>query len=184
MLTAICEAYASNGLCIAVLLVTCKLMSPFWQIEHGFTCGPPCPLSKFQYDRWVPPFLGRQLRQWLAKALRMLSMPEEGLLIGQVGLLFGKGPLPLQEQHRDDANYHVVFLMRCTHARPVRNPVLHLSCLGCAVWKARRSLAVIHQQRALPSSITMICFRCESKVVTLFFLTVPYRTDKVQSLTK
>ena len=99
-----------------------------------------------------------------------------------IGILVGPGGLPLQEQHRDHAEYHVVALMRCTRARPdLGNTVIHMSRLGCVVTTALRSLAVPRRFPGLLSSITMTCFRCKSSAVTCFFLTAPYRMAKEQS---
>ena len=145
ILTAIREAFPSNGLRIALSFVTRQLMSPLWQLDKRLSCGPPCPLSYFKYATWVPTRTRGQLTKLLAKAL---STIREELHVGQVGLLFGKGALPLQEQHRDNLHYHVVFLMRCTRAAQSETRS-YICRLGCAVTKAPHCLAVVRQLGAL-----------------------------------
>ena len=85
-------------------------MSRCWQSD--LACGRPRALRRFLYARWVPRRLRVQLSEWLGKVLKTT---QEALYVGQVGVLVGSPGLPLQEQHRDDADHHVVFLLRCTH---------------------------------------------------------------------
>jgi hypothetical protein len=91
-------------------LVCTMLMSRFWQSD--LACGPPRALEDFRFEDWVPIGIGAQLRKWLGKVIKTTR---EALYVGQIGVLVGSAGLPLQEQHRDDPNHHVVFLMRCTH---------------------------------------------------------------------
>lgn len=78
-------------------------------------CGPPVPLAQFKYASWVPEEFKKQVHAWLN---RLLSKIGHKLNVGQVGILFGNKGLPPQEQHRDHADHHVVFLMRSTHNEP------------------------------------------------------------------
>ena len=90
-----------------------------------------------QGSAWVPVLLRRKLNKWLQK---VLDTTQETLHVGQIGILFGKAGLPLQDQHRDNEKHHVVFLTRCTRPRAdLRKPISHLSRLG-PVWLATSAL--------------------------------------------
>jgi hypothetical protein len=75
-------------------------------------CGPPIDLSEFQYAAWVPSVLRTRVQAWLERFFATIG---KELLVGQVGILHGSPGLPLQEQHRDHQDHHLVFLLRSAH---------------------------------------------------------------------
>lgn len=79
-------------------------------------CGPPVDLEDYKYAEWVPDLLASTMQSWLERVFASL---ERELLVGQVGILFGERGLPLQAQHRDHHERHLVFLLRLSgHQSP------------------------------------------------------------------
>ena len=72
-------------------------------------CGPPVALADFDFARWVPEVLRNHVTVWIE---RFFATIEKELSVGQIGILFGERGLPLQEQHRDHQDPHLVFLIR------------------------------------------------------------------------
>ena len=76
--------------------------------------------------------------------------------VGQVGILHGEKGLPMQEQHRDHEEHHLVFLLRyiqhkhiCAHS--------YLCRIGSPGIKVRHSSVVVRSFTTLTLSITMTC---------------------------
>jgi hypothetical protein len=124
-------------------------------------CGPPVDLAEFEFAKWVPEVLKNHVTVWIE---RFFTTIEKILLVGQIGILFGERGLPIQEQHRDHQDPHLVFLIR--YALTTRPDTTINTCTGCPVTIVQRFLVVAHQWIGPISSTTTTCSNSLSSAVT------------------